>query len=798
MNRKIILIILLAGGVVSASFSQNIEQVLSRYNILFPQEKVYIHFDNQSYMPGVLVGFKAYLMQGPELSKISHNFYTDWYDEQGQLLSHQSGPITLSSAYGTFQIPKEYKGRALYVTAYTSFMLNADTTLLFHKKIPVLQPATQPVTRNPVATTYLLRFFPEGGDLVNGVTSQVAFKAYDENGDPIAVQGKIMNDKQEEVASFESVHDGMGKLLLKPETGVAYTAEWTAPDGVLKKTSLMPALQEGISMKLTGLGITRYLEVERSAQLPAINRKLLLLVTMNQQTVMKGDVNLEEKTKSVSRIPIHNIPSGIATITLFNQLQQPVAERVMFIDNEEYLTDVSIRFDAIGLGKREKNIFEIQLNDTLSANLSLSVTNEDVPVDSSENIISAMLLSADLKGNIHNPAYYFDPSNDSAKQYLDLVMLTNGWRRLIWKQVLDSSMWKQRVLPEGNHLSITGKIDGVNANRLTKAGTMNMILKIKDSSSQMFFTPVASSGYFKEPDVLFYDTALLYYQVNKIPFLPGRGKITIHTNLLDIAFRNSIWPAASFRYDTAWLSKQKEAVAEQERIRLLQQGTTLEEVVVSSKIKSRSEEMEDTYVNSGMFRSGDAYSFDMLTDPRALSSFSVFDYLVGRVAGLQINGARTPNPTASWRNAPVSFFLNEMPVDVQSLSGIPVIDIAYMKVFRPPFMGGVGGGAGGAIAVYTKKGNDPYNDVTGMLHVPIAGYTLVKEFYEPDYSKPQQNFAKTDARRTLFWRPNLVTNGAVQRIRIEFYNNDISRKLRLTLQGVNNAGQFISVRKLLE
>jgi hypothetical protein len=796
MKKQTLLFLLVIGTVFSAQ-SQSLEASLEKYNSVFPQEKIYIHFDNNAYLPGALIGYKAYLMSGPEPSKLNRNFYTDWHDEDGRLIAHHVSPIALSSAYGTFEVPKSYKGQHIYVTGYTQWMLNFDTAFLFKKKITVLQTNPQPVRIKKTIVNHSLQLLPEGGNMVAGLDGLVAFKATDKNGKPIAVNGRIVNSGNEEITVFTSVHDGMGKFGIKPIAGETYTAIWTAPDGTVQKTNLPAALSEGVSMQLRGTGINRYLEIERTANQPTALRKLSILLTINQQVVMRGVINLEKQEKLVTKIPVNNFPSGTATLTILAANNQPICERLFFVDNEEYRSGVEVKTDTIGLDKRAKNSYEIILPDTIPANMSLSVTNDDVPHDSSDYIISSLLLSSDIKGYVHNPAYYFSSADDSTKYFLDLVMLTNGWRKFRWDKVLDTTSWKIKYPIDTAYLSLSGRIDGVNPNRLAKSGTINLILRGKDSSSQMFFPPITPNGTFTEPNIVFYDTAIMFYQLNKLAVLPGRGKVSFQSSLIDTAFKKFILPTPVYDLDTARMRLLREAAFAQDRLRILQQQTTLKEVVVTAKRKTRLEEMDELYTN-GLFKGNDAIQFDLINDPRGLSSFTIFDYLQGRVAGLQITGALTSAPSAIWRGSGVGFFLNEMPTDAQTLSTIPMSDVAYIKTFRPPFFGSAFSNGGGAIAVYTKRGADVTTSVKGLDNMQISGYTVVKEFYEPDYSVPQSGQNKTDSRRTLYWKPNIITDGSVQKIRVSFYNNDISKKIRLVLEGVNNMGQFISVRKLLE
>ena len=202
--------------------------------------------------------------------------------------------------------------------------------------------------------------------------------------------------------------------------------------------------------------------------------------------------------------------------------------------------------------------------------------------------------------------------------------------------------------------------------------------------------------------------------------------------------------------------------------------------------RSRAQEIDENYT-SGLFRGSDANSFDLVNDPFAAGSLNIFQYLQGKVAGLQISGATGGgNPSLSWRGGTPTLFLNEMQVDPGTLQNTPVADIAYVKVFRPPFFGAPGGGAGGAIAVYTRKGNEQNNNqqsTPGLEKGTLVGYAAPKEFYSPDYSKESPLFEVTDVRATLYWASYILTDAGNRRMTITFYNNDVSTRLRVVLEG---------------
>lgn len=187
----------------------------------------------------------------------------------------------------------------------------------------------------------------------------------------------------------------------------------------------------------------------------------------------------------------------------------------------------------------------------------------------------------------------------------------------------------------------------------------------------------------------------------------------------------------------------------------------------------------------------------MTNDPFAASATSVFQYLQGRVAGLQItdNGA---DVSLSWRGSTPELILDEIPSTIDVVRTLSMNDIAYVKVFPPPFFGANGGGAGGAIAIYTRKGDDvKLAPGEGLNFQQVSGYTPYKEFYNPNYENSNPDYTE-DARTTLYWNPFILTNGKTKTVQIEFFNNDISKKLRLILEGVNSDGKLARVEKIIE
>src|SRR5690606_35143196 len=223
----------------------------------------------------------------------------------------------------------------------------------------------------------------------------------------------------------------------------------------------------------------------------------------------------------------------------------------------------------------------------------------------------------------------------------------------------------------------------------------------------------------------------------------------------------------------------------------------LETVTVSARAKSKETLLDEEYT-SGLFKSGNARIFAVEDDVLAMGSMTVLNYLQGRVPGLQILVAGGGQANMSWRGGVPALYLNEMQSDVQIVQSIPMSDVALIKVFPPPFFGGGSSGSGGAIAVYTKKGKEVQGDFKGLDFAKIPGYSPVKQFYSPDYSTYDIEHSQPDLRSTLYWNPFIVTDKNNKRIILNFYNNDVTKRFRIVIEGISEDGRLTRIEKIFE
>ena len=789
------------------SLAQKLDSMMNIYANNYPQEKIHIQFDKKIYSAGETIWFKAYIFSGADPSLFSKNFYSELSDADGNILERKVYPIVESSTAGNFDLPKVLKTRHLHFRAYTTWMSNFDTAFYFEKDIRIYDKRTDSgITMIPQQSR--IQFFPEGGDLVGGVESLIAFKANDQYGLPVVAEGSIQDKTGKDLMIFKSEHDGMGKFIITPDNGDSLVAVWKDPHGVEHRTPLPAVKPSGVILRAINGNQKILFSVARSADGGPDLKHLVIIAHMHQHLVYKAKINLDENFMSGGTIPTNQLPSGVLQITVFTDNDVPLAERVVFVNNHEYEFMPQVAIMSKNVNRRGKNELQIEVPDTLKANLSIAVTDAtaDGEFPNDDNIVSRLLLSGELKGYIHDPYYYFSNEADSIIQQLDLVMLTHGWRRFKWDQLVRGALPVIKN-PEQNYLSMKVDVLGVDPYKIAKEESLNVILRKKDSSTQMLQVPHLSGTKFGITGLVFYDTARAFYQFNVNRKLSNEAAITFNTGLIKGA-RSARPLIQSYEgwtaEDSIYLRRNRFVMEEAARIKPIddQKVKTLEAVTVKGHQKTDAEKLDEKYA-SGMFAGGDAYTFDLVNDPYAVSMMDIFQYLQGKVAGLQIVTGNGPGgaPSLTWRGGKPSLYLNEMQVDESQLQNTPVSDIAMVKVFRPGSGVGFGGGAGGVIAVYTRKGGDEKpNDANfkGLEHSLLVGYSVMKEFYVPNYLENSPESVQEDIRTTLFWKPFVLTDKDNRKVNISFFNNDICKKLRVVLEGINEDGKLTHVEKIIQ
>jgi hypothetical protein len=219
----------------------------------YPQEKVYVQTDKPVYTAGETVWYKIYTSVYGTRNSLSRVIYLQFVDTRGKIIIQNKLSLIDGVAHGDIQLPDSLTSNTYELRCFTKWMLNFDDSSIFHKELFVKNYYDTISNHEYLKASkrkYDIQFLPEGGDLIEGITGNVAFKATDQDGSPVQIQGEIKDENENQVAVYHAIHDGMGRFSLRPLSPHQYSAIVHLPDQSILQVPLKPAKKFGISMKI--------------------------------------------------------------------------------------------------------------------------------------------------------------------------------------------------------------------------------------------------------------------------------------------------------------------------------------------------------------------------------------------------------------------------------------------------------------------------------------------------------------------------------------------------------------------
>ena len=777
-----------------AASSQTMETNLANWAKTNPIEKLYLHLDRDSYTGGQTIWFKGYFLSDYIPSSKSTALNVELLNDKSQLVLRKVFPAFMSESFGQLQLPENIVSGVYFIRGYSPIMLNQPGHY-FVKKISIFGKQPKTVSKEAVAPSVNVSLFPEGGNLIYTLMNNVAFKGVDEKGMPADVSLEIRNNKNETITTVSSSHDGMGYFSIVPQLSETYYAT-IVNNAAGKKFELPAATNRGVTLNVRNSAKGKQFKIE---QLPDQEtfKAAYMIGQMQNQIVFKQPFS--GKNLYGGTIPTEDLLSGILQITVFNKDNLPLAERLTFIDNKEYVLPATFSADTLNTAERKRNHYSIALPDTIIGNFSVSITDAGYETTEvrDQNIYSNFLLSGDLKGYIHNPSWYFLPG-DSKANALDLVMMTNGWSRFNWVDAVKNTL-PPSVYKDPGFIALKGRINIEGTKKPFANKDVLYFLSSSDSANTRRlgvprFLATDSMGNFK------LDSQVFFGKMNVL-FADTKGKKSKYIKVKldsDSLYKAYSIPTVQMPFKDTFSTETTAKMTDYYNDYLRAEGLMLEGVTVRTRVKSKQEELEEKYA-SGLFAGGINSRILDLSDENA-GALNIFDYIQGRLAGVNVRRDDMGDYIVTYRdgglgNNTLALYLDEVQTDASFIESIPVNQIAYVKLMGS-FVGTAGGG--GALAIYMKKGADlaAVTDSPTDI-VSYTGFEVIKEFYSPDYDVRKPEDAKADNRLTLMWMPSINLAHVNPKIPIVFYNNDRTKKFKIVAEGVTNDGRFLMIEKIV-
>ena len=623
-----------------------------------------------------------------------------------------------------------------------------------------------------------LAFFPEGGWLIADQPCTVAFKATDENGKGVSVSGVIRDDLNEEIARFNSVHNGMGSVMFVPEAGRTYTAQYVGPEAQPRTAEIGSVKSGAVSLRYGSAGNKGIFSVAGGD-----DKELELVVSLRGAGVMSAPVS--------SAAPLSfdkaEMPPGLYQALLVSKTDNAVlSERLFFIGADRLNPAVS------SLNSDSTSIM-LKLPEALSGDCSVRVTNRRMdPAVSESDIQTQLLLQSELRGRIENPRYYFNSTDRERERNLDLLMMVNGWSRYNIPDAIRGK-YAEPELP----LEIGQEISGQVRSRW-KNSPMNgvMVSAIVPKKNFATFADTDSDGIFHLNGFDFPEgTPFILKAMNE------KGGLEGNYDIFEDSFPATecippIYPSASSEEITDFFNGSR--------------WILLDEV----KVQAFKESNDDIYANfSSYSRTADDMKVRGITSvEQALRGIGgitnhmghlkwryqeISYYVDGQLfdprgnATLMYNVAGQPSP---WiRNAPGhtvggnSFY---GPTLSEVSAAVPFNMIERIDFIRPEHSLVLGPSYGGpTVVITTKKGDKVHWERQFELkdYLPL-GYQQYKEYASPILSVDADEY-DLQTKPTLLWLPSVRFDASGKSIDLKF---PISSEYRVIIEGLSENGGIIS------
>lgn len=800
----------------------------------FPREKAYLHFDNTSYYVGDTIWFKAYvtLAEKQMFSQISRPLYVELVDQTGHIADKQIIKLTQGEGNGQLVLPQSMLSGYYEVRAYTRWMLAFNEPQYFSRTFPIYQLSNSDKLERSITTYELnpsmenrpletkeklsVRFFPEGGQLVEGVTSQVALKAESKNEGNIELSGTIYTKGGTAITSFETLHDGMGCFEYTPSAQPAVAK--VDFQGKKYEFTLPQALPNGYVLSTVNNAGALLVKVSCNTATP--QDTLAVFISHQGRPYVHQLISCRADAPQEFILPTRKLPAGVLQVSLINRAGNTLCERFVFANpraplqlSAEGLKEVYAPYAPIRCELQVRNAKGEPISGDVSVSIRDGIRSDYLEYDN--NIFTDLLLTSDLKGYIHQPGYYFASPSPQKQMELDILLMVHGWRKYDISQAISTAPFIPLQLPEAQ-LVLNGQVKSTILKNKLKDIALSVIVK-KDDQFITGGTVTDENGRFTIPVEDFEGTTEAVIQTRKVgkernkdasilidrnfsPAPRAYGYKELHPEWKDLTH----WQQKAENFDSLYMDS----------IRKVEGLYVLDEVEIKSKRRQGSNMA--TKINE---KSIDAYydvrrSVDLLRDNGKI--VTTIPELMEKLSP-QFDWNRSNNEL-TYRQKPICYIMDnhilsetETQMMLTEVDGLASIIISKGTggidddIIQNTKISEVSDSTGVDISQLDKYSvfylvplprrdvlNKSQSAALGTRQTVIQGYTRALEYYSPAYPTRELYMDKVDKRRTLYWNPSVRTD-ANGKARIECYNNQYSTPLIIQAETMSKDGQIGSM-----
>lgn len=770
-----ILLISLNSALAQENFNQ-VKAAFERYQSNAYNEKVFIHTDREFYLAGELMWFKSYNTDAAtnKPSNLSKVTYLELFDANNKSVLQTKIAVNGGSGNGSVFLPVSLQSGSYVLRAYTSWMMNFVPDLFFEKKITILNSLSPGGVEPVAALSYDVQFFPEGGNLLSNVENKVAFRVTNSSGIGEFYRGAVVDERNDTVARFQPLKFGIGNFSFIPAPSKTYRAIIYVKGSSQAISKELPAIrQSGYSLRVSGAGQGQLSVKVNTGQ---NNGPVYLFIHNRQQTNVAERGTISNDTASFT-IDVAKLGDGISHITIFNSDLSPVAERLYFKRPQKQLA-IRAKPDKSDYSARTKVNLGVEAyinNRPVEADMSVAVYKSDsLSSNSGLDFFNYQWLSSELKGNVEHAEYYFQESGPESDQAIDNLMLTHGWRRFQWNDVMKGADLAIKYIPEFDGHIVNGTIKDRASGR-PAAGVMTF-LSIPSKRTQIY-----SSRSNKDGKIRFFTKDL-----------QGPGEAVFQTNLMqDSTYVIEISNPFSEAMPQTSAGVFRMPGVSYSLIQDRHVNTQVQNAFVASKLRS----FKASSADSTSFYGRPEFVYKLDDFVRFKTTEEVLrEYVPAVVIFRQRNNFNVvvDKKTAA---GPVGS------VPLLILDGVPIFDRGNkIMAYDPAKIQ--------SLEVSTKNsflGDTTFNSIVNFtsfkgnlesfeldprdLVIDYEGLQLQREFFSPVYETEAQKSSRLpDMRQLLYWSPDVKTdwNG---KSAVSFYSSDQTGKYTVVIQGITTDGK---------
>lgn len=628
----------------------------------------------------------------------------------------------------------------------------------------------------PVFTNdFDVKFFPEGGALINIPHQNVAFKAQGADGFSKEIEGFLFNSKGDTLTNFRSEHNGMGIFTMNPVNNETYYVTVRTNDSITKRFDLPAIEPKGISIAMSHYKQEIRYEIQKT-EATEWPQKLFLLAHTRGKLAILQPINPK---RTFGKMNDSLFTEGITHFMLIDEQGNALSERLIFVPDHKP-NQWQITTDQPTYGKREKVSLQITAKDSegnpVEGTFSVSITDrKSIQPDSlADNILSNLLLTSDLKGYVEDPAFYFLNQDARTLRSIDYLMMTHGWRRHKMENVLRTpSLNFTNYIEKGQ--TISGRIMGFFGANVKKgpicvlAPKYNIIATTETDEKGQFIVNTS-----------FRDSTTFLVQARTKKGFAG----------VDILMDPPQYPVAThkapyFNGATTFMEDYLMNTRDQYYMEGGMRVYNLKEVTVTAKRERPS---------SKSIYTGGINTYTVEEDRLQGYGQTAFD-AASRLPSVTItNGGEIHIRNNS---EPAIIVIDDIVYEDASdiLKDIQVSDMSSISLLRGADAVILGPRASGGAVVITLKDprNLPARPAQGIITYTPLGYSESVEFYHPTYDTPEKkNAQRSDFRSTVYWNPELRLD-AEGKATIEYYTPDSTAPEDIIIEGVDKNGKVCRI-----